>query len=343
MNNLIIRDNSCFLYLKRAADSTISLLRENAGSCFAGIQRAVQNTTASTVGFVSNFELRISSFVSAYSYPNAMIGSTSFSTLPNMTETTETKPSVPAAVGPAGLWAALREAVRGSQQDFTEGSIGRAILLLAVPMVMEMAMESVFAVVDIFFVSKLGPDAVATVGITESMITVIYAVAMGLSMSAAAMVARRIGEKDPGRAAAAAVQAIALGIAVALPLGVAGVLLAPTLLRVMGAAPAVVQTGSGYTAVLFGGNVSILLIFLINAIFRGAGDAAIAMRVLWLANFINAKTHSALLAGIIEGLFAPVIRLECNAAGYLQEACQGYPNFRHRQVQLSLHLLHASE
>ena len=195
--------------------------------------------------------------------------------------------AAPAPVSASGAWATLREAIRGSKQDFTEGPIGRAIFLLAVPMVAEMLMESLFAVVDIFWVSKLGADAVATVGLTESMLALIYAVAIGLSMGATAMVARRTGEKDPERAASTAVQAIALGIVLAIPIGIAGALLAPKLLALMGASPSVVATGSGFTAIMLGTNVVILLLFLINAVFRGAGDAAIAMRVLWLANALN--------------------------------------------------------
>jgi MATE family, multidrug efflux pump len=185
------------------------------------------------------------------------------------------------------IWATVREAVRGSHQDFTEGPIGRAILLLAIPMVMEMMMESVFAIADIFWVSKLGADSVATVGITESMLALIYAVAIGVSVSATAMVARRIGEKDPEHAASAAVQAIALGVALAIPIGITGAVLAPKLLGLMGGSPALIATGWRYTAIMLGGNVVILLLFLVNAIFRGAGDAAIAMRVLWFANILN--------------------------------------------------------
>ena len=206
-------------------------------------------------------------------------------------------PLAPAAP-PPGFWATIREALRGSRMDYTEGPIGRAILLLAIPMVLEMVLESVFAVVDVFWVSKLGPDAVATVGITESMLALIYAVAIGLSMAAAATVARRTGEKDPEGAAAAAVQAIALGISIAVPIGVLGAVLAPKLLTVMGASPSVVATGSGFTAVMLGCNVVILLLFLINAIFRGAGDAAIAMRVLWLANAINLVLDPCLIFGL---------------------------------------------
>lgn len=191
------------------------------------------------------------------------------------------------AVDRQGLWDAVRESLRGTHRDYTKGPIGRSIMLLAVPMVLEMLMESVFAVVDIFWVAHLGPDAVATVGLTESMLTLMYAVAIGLGIGATAMVARRIGEKNAEGAARAAVQAIALGLIVSVVFAVVGVSLAPKLLTLMGGSPWVVQQGSAFTRVMFAGNASILLIFLINAIFRGAGDAAIAMRVLWLANAIN--------------------------------------------------------
>ena len=190
---------------------------------------------------------------------------------------------------PHGLWRTIREAIRGTHHDYTSGPIGRAIILLAVPMVLEMVMESVFAVVDIFWVAHVSPDAVATVGLTESMLTVAYTAAMGLSIGVTAMVARRIGEK---------VQGIALGVIVAAIVGVAGVLLAPTLLGLMGASDSVIATGQTYTRVMLGGNVVILLLFLVNAIFRGAGDAAIAMRVLWLANWINIILGPLLIFGI---------------------------------------------
>jgi putative MATE family efflux protein len=154
-------------------------------------------------------------------------------------------------------------------------------------MILEMSMESLFAIVDIFWVSRLGADAVATVGLTEAMLTLIYTVAMGLSIGATATVARRIGEKDPERASRAAVQALVLGVCLAIPIGLAGAAFAPKLLELMGASEAVVEQGQGYTAVMLGGNATVLLLFLGNAIFRGAGDAAIAMRVLWLANGLN--------------------------------------------------------
>ena len=188
---------------------------------------------------------------------------------------------------PQSFWTTLREAVRGSHRDLTTAPLGTAILLLAVPMVLEMAMESVFAVVDVFFVARLGAAAVATVGITESMLALIYTIAMGLSIGATATVARRIGEGDREAAAHSAAQALLLGVGVSIVLGVAGGLAAPHLLAAMGATPDILATGTNYTRIMLGGNIAILLLFLINACFRGAGDAAIAMRVLWLANACN--------------------------------------------------------
>lgn len=195
-------------------------------------------------------------------------------------------------------WQDVRDALRGGHHDYTSGPLGRAIMLLAVPMVMEMIMESIFAVVDVFFVSRLGPDAVATVGLTESMLTLIYTVAMGLGIGVMATVARRIGEKNPDEAADAAVQGIALGIGVAVVISLMGIIFAPDLLRLMGASPSVIATGSNYTRTMLGGNVVILLLFLINSIFRGSGDAAIAMRVLWLANGINIVLAPSLIFGV---------------------------------------------
>jgi putative MATE family efflux protein len=197
-----------------------------------------------------------------------------------------------------GLWATLREAVRGSHQDYTQAPVGRAVILLAVPMVLEMLMESVFAVVDIFFVGRLGADAVATVGITESLMTIVYAVAMGLSIGAIATVSRRIGEKDPEAAARAAVQSIAVGLLVGIVVGAIAIVTAPSLLRLMGASEEVVRTGSNFTRVMLGASGSVLLLFLINAIFRGAGDAAIAMRVLWFANAVNIVLGPCLIFGL---------------------------------------------
>jgi len=187
----------------------------------------------------------------------------------------------------ASLWSAVRESLRGSRQDYTVGPIGRSIILLAIPMVLEMCMESIFAVVDIKWVSYLGPDAMATVGLTESLLTLMYAIAIGLSIGATATVARRIGEHNPDGAARAAVQSLALGLIVSTVIALVGAPLAPKLLSVMGASPAVVANGWAFTAIMLAGNLTIMMLFMINAIFRGAGDAAIAMRVLWFANVIN--------------------------------------------------------
>jgi putative MATE family efflux protein len=196
-----------------------------------------------------------------------------------------------------GLWQLLRDALAGTRHDYTELPLRRAILLLAVPMVLEMIMESVFAVADIFWVSKLGPDAVATVALTESMLVIIYAFAMGLSMGAGAVVARRIGEKDPQGAARAAVQAILLGVGLAAVVGTAGALLGPRLLGAMGGSAEVVALGGRFTRVMLGGSVTVILLFLINAAFRGAGDPTVAMRTLWLANGINIVLGPCLVFG----------------------------------------------
>jgi putative MATE family efflux protein len=195
------------------------------------------------------------------------------------------------------LWSSLVEAVRGSHQDYTTGSLNRAILLLAVPMVLEMVLESLFAVVDVFWVGRLGADAVATVGLTESMLSLVFAVAMGLSLSTTAMVARRIGEKDPEGAAVAGVQAITLGLFISLAIGVPCFFFAPNLLHLMGASAQIVAVGSGYTRICLGGSCAVLLLFLNNAIFRGAGDAAIAMRLLWVSNIINLVLDPCLIFG----------------------------------------------
>lgn len=205
--------------------------------------------------------------------------------------------AMPAGQPQRSLWAALVEAVRGSHQDYTSVNLNRAILLLAVPMVLEMVLESLFAVVDVAWVGRLGADAVATVGLTESMLSLVFAVGIGLSLSTTAMVARRIGEKNPEGAAIAAVQAIVLGLLISLAIGLPCLVYAPQLLRLMGATPQIVAVGSGYTRICLGGSCAVILLFLNNAIFRGAGDAAIAMRLLWISNVINLILDPCLIFG----------------------------------------------
>ena len=197
-----------------------------------------------------------------------------------------------------GAWATVKLALTGKELDFTSGPIGRAIVLLAIPMVLEMVMESVFALTDAFFVSRLGIDAVATVGLTEAMISILFAVAVGTGMATTAMVARRIGERDVDGAGVAAAQSIVLGIVLTLLVAVPGVVFSEQLLSLMGGSPELVASGRGYTQVLFGGSATIMLIFLLNAVFRGAGDAAIAMRVLWIANICNIVLDPCLIFGI---------------------------------------------
>jgi putative MATE family efflux protein len=181
----------------------------------------------------------------------------------------------------------LISALKGEEKEFTTGSINRAIILLSIPMIAEMIMESLFAVVDVFFVSQVSVNAVATVGLTESVLMIIYSIAVGLSMAVTAVVARRIGEKKPKKAANAAFQAILLSVTVGVVLGVPGFIFAEEILGLMGGAPDLIAEGVGYTRVMYAGNLSIILIFLINGIFRGAGDASIAMRSLWIANGLN--------------------------------------------------------
>ncbi|MEP6763261.1 MAG: MATE family efflux transporter [Gemmatimonadaceae bacterium] len=196
------------------------------------------------------------------------------------------------------LWQALGDATRGKEHDYTQGSIRRAIFLLAVPMVLEMVMESLFAVSDVFFVSKLGAAAIATVGLTESLMIVMYTLAMGLAISATAVVARRIGERDTEGAGRAAVQGILLGLIVSATLSILGAVFARQLLVAMGASPDVLSTGTAFATIMMGGSATAFMLFVINAVFRGAGDAAVAMRVLWLANGINIVLGPMLIFGV---------------------------------------------
>jgi putative MATE family efflux protein len=186
-----------------------------------------------------------------------------------------------------GFFRYFREALNSEHQDFTQGSIRKAVFMLAIPMILEMCMESVFAVVDIFFVSKLGAGAAATVGLTESFLTLIYSIAIGLSMAATAMVARRVGEKNPDGAAHAGAQALMLAIGISILISIVGIFFAADILALMGADEKVVSMGTNYTRIMLIGNLVIMLLFLINGIFRGAGDAAMAMKSLWLANICN--------------------------------------------------------
>ena len=192
----------------------------------------------------------------------------------------------------------ISEAISGTEQDFTEGKLSRAILLLSIPAVLEMVMESVFVIVDIYFVSKLGANAVATVGITESMVTIIYAIAIGLGTATTSIVSRRIGEKNPDAASVAAFQAILTCMVVSILIGLPGALFSKKLLGLMGASKPIVDSMSGYTRIMLGGNMVIMMLFIINAIFRSAGDAAIAMKVLWIGNIINIILDPCLIFGL---------------------------------------------
>ena len=198
----------------------------------------------------------------------------------------------------SSLWTDIKEAIAGSDRDFTSDSIGKALLILSIPMVLEMIMESIFAVVDIFFVSKLGANAVATVGITESSMTIVYAIGMGLSTATTALVARRIGEKKAGKAGTVAFQAIISGLIVSILIAIPGIIYAKQFLLLMGASEEMAEAGYMFPAIMFGGNSVIMLLFIINAVFRSAGDAAISMRVLIMANLINIILDPLLIFGI---------------------------------------------
>lgn len=196
------------------------------------------------------------------------------------------------------LWSDLKEAIRGTEKDFTKIPISKAIILLSIPMVLEMIMESVFALVDIYFVSRLGAQEVAVVGITESLMTIIYAIGMGLSVGATALVSRRIGEKNPRAAAQAAVQAIIAAVGISIVFSVIGIIYAKDLLRFMGASEETIEMGYQYPQIMLGGNAVIMLLFVINAVFRSSGDAAISMRVLWIANLLNIALDPLLIFGL---------------------------------------------
>lgn len=203
----------------------------------------------------------------------------------------------PAALPNPGILATIRESLSSAHRDLTQGNLRRTIVILAIPMILEMLMESLFGIVDMFFVARLGVDSLATVALTESCLVLVFGIAMGLSMATTAFVARRIGEKDPAGAAVAAVQAIAVGVLLSIVVGAVGILYAPNVLAIMGASPSVIQIGSTYTRILLGGSATIFLLFLINAIFRGAGDPALAMRALWFANLINIVLDPCLING----------------------------------------------
>ena len=200
--------------------------------------------------------------------------------------------------GSGSLWQELKQALRGSEADYTRIGIGRAVFLLAVPMILELVLESTFAVVDIYFVGSLGPQAVATVGLTETYLFLLYSIGIGLSMGVTAIVARRIGEKNPDQAAVSAVQAILVAILVSIPFAVAGIVFARDLLALMGAEEWALTHGVRYTRWMLGGNAVIMLLFVINAVFRGAGDPALAMRVLWIANACNIVLDPVLILGL---------------------------------------------
>ncbi len=215
-------------------------------------------------------------------------------------------------------WSTVKEALRGTEADLTAIPIPRAVVLLAIPTLLEMAMESLLTIVDIFVVSRLGSNAITTVGLTESMLSLVYAVAMGLSAGATAMVARRIGEKDGDGASVAAMQVVLVAVACASVVSLIGLTWAPRLLGLVGATPEVVRYGSGYARIMLAGNGSIFLLFVINAAFRSAGDAAVAMRALWLANGCNLVLAPVLVFGV-----GPVPRLGVEGAAIATTVSRG--------------------
>jgi putative MATE family efflux protein len=196
------------------------------------------------------------------------------------------------------IYSIIKQSLSGEAMDYTQGSIRKAVILLAIPMILEMCMESVFAVVDIFFVSHLGKHATSTVGLTESVITIVYSLAIGISMAATAMVARRVGEKDLAAATKAGMQSILLALAITLAVSIPGYIFSAEILRLMGAEETAIQSGIGYTHIIMGGSLVIMLLFLINGIFRGAGDAMMAMKSLWIANICNIILCPLLIRGL---------------------------------------------
>ena len=198
----------------------------------------------------------------------------------------------------ANIFNEIIESIKGAEQDFTRMKLRRAVILLAIPMVMEMIMESLFALFDIIFVSRLGAEATATVGITESLMTIIYSVGMGLAMATTGIVSRRIGEKKKKKASISAFQSIFLGILVSVPFFISGIFFSKDILKLMGASQGVINNGSAYTAIMLGSNTIIMLLFINNAIFRSAGDAMVSMLVMIFANMINIILDPCLIFGL---------------------------------------------
>jgi hypothetical protein len=226
------------------------------------------------------------------------------------------------AASDIGAWATVKLALIGKELEFTTGPIGRAIVLLAIPMVLEMVMESVFALTDAFFVSRLGTDAVATVGLTEAMISILFAVAIGSGMATTAMVARRIGEKDTAGARVAAAQSIILGLLLTVVVALPGMLFAKDLLRLMGGTPELIASGHGYTRVLFGGSATIMLLFLLNAVFRGAGDEQSAVGS-------GSRSNSGFCSAAAAGSTSPGRIFLCNGSLFcVSSGCRSAESFR---------------
>ena len=217
-----------------------------------------------------------------------------------------------------GLVATLREALIGTHRDFTEGSIGRAIFLLSVPMVLELVLESFFGLTNLFYVARVkenATEAMATVGIIESLLAIVFTIGLGLSMAATAIVARRTGEKDEEGAAHAAAQAVWLALLTSIPIAVLGIFATPLLMHLMGADPKVISVGTNYGIIIFGTNVLIMMLFIINACFRGTGDATLAMRSLWMASIINLVLDPCFIFGLGPFPLVKKINAEVETAG----------------------------